>query len=279
MNWSALSNPAPGVSLNAVADTGGTYVAAGAGGEILYSADYAVTWAAQTSGTGNNLNALYGFATGIFVAAGDSGTILTSGNGVNWTTQASGTGSNLRGVTYGAANGIGYYVAVGDGGTLLTSNNAVNWTPNTANTIATDNYKSVAYGVVTSVAVAGNSTQVAVTVPLSTGGTTVVLGTPVFVIVGGANGGANGVVLYSVDGQNWTRTIAGGSATLNAVTFGDQFITVDSLGNIFTSASGETWGSTPAQTATAGLNAIAPTTTPSVTYTAVGAGGLTMYAQ
>jgi hypothetical protein len=280
MNWSALSNPAPSVGLNAVTDSGSVYVAAGAGGEILYSPDYAVTWTAQTSGTGYNLNALYGSA-GLYIAAGDSGTILTSGNGVNWSTQTSGTGSKLHGVTYGVANGVGYYVAIGDGGTLLTSPNAVNWYASTsAAIVAGDNYKSVAYGTVQT---AGNSfpvagTQVVISIPVSTGGTVAVYATQVFVIAGGDASG-NGVVLYSTDGINWYRTSAGGTATLNSVTFGDQFIAVDSGGNIFTSPTGETWGSTPVQTATAGLNAIAPTITPSVTYTAVGAGGLTMYAQ
>ena len=280
MNWSALSNPAPGIGLNAVTNAGAVYVAAGAGGKVLYSADYGVTWTAETSGTGNNLNALYGSA-GLYIATGDSGTLLTSGNGVNWATQTSGTVSSLRGITYGVANGVGYYVAIGDGGTLLTSTNAVNWTANTsAAIVAGDNYKSVAYGTVQT---AGNSfpvagTQISISVPSSTGGTVVVNATPVFVIAGGDTN-SNAVILYSTDGLNWYRTLPGGTATLNAVTFGDQFIAADNAGNIFTSMTGETWGSTPVQTATAGLNALARTTTPSVTYTAVGAGGLTMYAQ
>jgi hypothetical protein len=277
-SWSALSNPLPSVNLNAVTDSGAVYLAAGAGGEILYSPDYAVTWTAQTSGTANNLNALYGYTTGLFIAVGDSGTILTSGNGVTWTTQTSGTVSSLRGISYGVANGIGTYVAVGDSGKLLTSTNAVNWSPNTTTTVPADNYKSVAYGVVTT---AGITFPVAGTQISLTVGGVAVLGTPVFVIVGN-DGGTNGVVLYSTDGQNWTRTLAaatGASYSLNAVTFGNQFIAVDSSGNIFTSANGETWGSTPTQTATAGLSAIAHTTSPSVTYSAVGAGGLTMYAK
>jgi photosystem II stability/assembly factor-like uncharacterized protein len=64
----------------------------------------------------------------IYIAVGDNGTILTSGDGNTWTTQTSVTSlttSNLRQVT---SNG-NIIVAVGDSGTIVTSiNGGATWT-------------------------------------------------------------------------------------------------------------------------------------------------------
>ena len=82
-----------------------------------------VSFTVQNSSLGGSF--LRGIAMGPagLVAVGDSGTILTSGDGTTWTRRASGTTSSLEGVAYGA----GQYVAVGDGGSVLISKDAVAW--------------------------------------------------------------------------------------------------------------------------------------------------------
>jgi len=106
------------------------------------------TWTSRASGT---TNPLYGVAWGgdKFVAVGGSGTILTSPDGINWTSQNSGTTQNLFGVSYGG----GQFVAVGASGTILTSPDGITWTSRTAaNSL---DLRGVAYGGGKYVAVGG----------------------------------------------------------------------------------------------------------------------------
>jgi photosystem II stability/assembly factor-like uncharacterized protein len=79
-------------------------------------------WFSQTSGTSNNLNAVYFVnpATGVVVA--QSGMILrTTNGGTNWGSVPSGTGAHLFGV-YFVTGSTGY--AVGDVGVVLKTTNA-----------------------------------------------------------------------------------------------------------------------------------------------------------
>lgn len=73
-------------------------------------------WTAETSGISSTLREVC-FGNNLFVAVGDSGTILTSPDGVNWTSRTSGTIANLQSVCFG--NNL--FVAVGESGTILTS--------------------------------------------------------------------------------------------------------------------------------------------------------------
>ena len=57
-------------------------------------------------------------SSGLFIAVGASGTLLTSSNGTTWTAQTSGTSNYLRAVAY---DGSSTLVAVGYSGTILTS--------------------------------------------------------------------------------------------------------------------------------------------------------------
>lgn len=274
VTWTALTSPLPSANFKAISTYANTYLVAGTGGVIFYSPDYATTWYQANSGTTNDINALSGLANGIFIAAGQAGTILTSdGSGVYWTHQASGTSNNLYGLSYGIGiTGIGTYVAVGAAGTLLTSYDAVNWTARTSPAGAVD-LRGVAYGNLIS---------------LTTG-----IGTPTFVAVGN-----NGAVITSTDGITWTKepTLGSGTNQFTSVTFGHQFVAVDNGGNIYASADGQTWG-TP-YSASGPLNAVVSSTNPTTpvplytpgipilstaapafTYSAVGAGGLTLYSQ
>lgn len=81
---------------------------------------------ALNSGTINNLNSVTVSSNGIYVAIGDSGTILRSVDGINWQAVANtdNTSSNLNGVT---VNQNGKFVAVGNNGSILSSNDGDNW--------------------------------------------------------------------------------------------------------------------------------------------------------
>jgi photosystem II stability/assembly factor-like uncharacterized protein len=102
-------------------DGNGTFVAVGANGTILRSADNGATWAQKTSGTSNHLLGV-AYGDNHFVAVGVLGTILTSSdNGLTWSSKASGTSARLYGITHG--NNI--FVVVGESGTILTASAAI----------------------------------------------------------------------------------------------------------------------------------------------------------
>jgi hypothetical protein len=106
-------------------------VAVGDSGGVTHSTD-AVTWAAQTSGVADNLQAaaLHG---SLFIAVGDAGTIITSPNGTAWTERTSGVAVQLIDV---ASNGA-IAVAVGATGTILTSPDGITWTARTSGVAVT----------------------------------------------------------------------------------------------------------------------------------------------
>ena len=204
VSWTAQANPlaTPRPNLYA-AIYGGAYVAAGAGGTLLYSTN-ATTWTQQTTGTSNDLLGLASNGSGGYVAVGRNGTILTSVGGQTWTLQSSGTSNDLYAISYGS----GVWIAVGKSGALLTSVNAISWTPVVSGTGADIN--GITYG-------AG--------VDATTGTVT-----PMFIAVGAA-----GNQLTSTDnGATWrASTIGYGINTLNAVSFGRQFVTVGNNGSIY----------------------------------------------
>lgn len=90
----------------------------------LYSQPYG--WFAQTSGTSNNLNAVFFVSPITGVVVGQSGSILrTTNGGTNWVSVTSGTGAHLFGVYF--INGNTGYV-VGDVGVVLrTTNGGSSW--------------------------------------------------------------------------------------------------------------------------------------------------------
>lgn len=114
-----------GTSLNGVVAANGYTIAVGASGSILECPEGSVSpWTARTSGTSDNLNGVCfaGAPNALFVAVGDSGTILTTANTTTWTSRTSGTVNDL----YAAAYGAGKLVAVG-AGTILYSTDGINW--------------------------------------------------------------------------------------------------------------------------------------------------------
>ena len=67
-------------------------------------------------------------SSGLYVAVGITGTILTSADATTWTSRTSGTSNHLYGVTYGNST----YIKVVDNGTILTSTDVTTWTPRTS---------------------------------------------------------------------------------------------------------------------------------------------------
>lgn len=104
---------------------GSLYVTVGIDG-VVYTSDDVLenspSWTTRTSGVTAWLYAITK-ANGLYVAVGDSGTIITSPDGVTWTARTSGTNYALNDVTWTGSE----YVAVGQFGTILTSPDAVDW--------------------------------------------------------------------------------------------------------------------------------------------------------
>ena len=100
------------------------YVAVGAGGRILWSAD-AASWTEVTPAvTANTLNGVT-FGGGRFVAVGNSGTALYSTDGNSWTVATTNLGTNkINKVAYGS----GTFVAMGGLGDAHRSTDGDVWT-------------------------------------------------------------------------------------------------------------------------------------------------------
>jgi hypothetical protein len=78
---------------------------------------------------GNTLHNVV-FANGSWMAVGELGTLLHSGDGTNWVCRQTGVMDELRDGAYGG----GTFVVVGDFGTVLTSPDGITWTPRYAGT-------------------------------------------------------------------------------------------------------------------------------------------------
>ncbi|WP_248360549.1 IPT/TIG domain-containing protein [Anaeromyxobacter oryzae] len=106
----------------AIAWSGTTFAAVGAGGAVRTSPD-GVTWTVRTSGTASNLRGVTWFK-GQFVAVGDGGTVLTSPDGITWTARTSGISTNLNAIAASATTAV----AVGKAGVTVSSSDGIGWT-------------------------------------------------------------------------------------------------------------------------------------------------------
>jgi photosystem II stability/assembly factor-like uncharacterized protein len=99
-----------------------TVYAVGVNGTILKSVNG--TWTVETSGTGQNLNAVYAHTGNIAVAAGNAGAVRKTMAGGTW---SGGAAKNLRGLAFHSPT-LGF--AAGESGTLLrTQTGGVTWAP------------------------------------------------------------------------------------------------------------------------------------------------------
>ena len=172
----------------------------------LLTSSDGTTWTSRTSGTTNNLRAVAYDGSSTLVAVGFSGTILTSSDGTTWTSRTSGTSKDINNVHYGNSS----FVAVGDNGTLLSSTDGITWSDKTSNCGANDNESlwDVAYG---------GSTWVA--------------------------NGDNGSI-YTYDESTCTARTSGTTVEFNELYYGNStFVAIGSNGTILTSSDGTTWTS------------------------------------
>jgi photosystem II stability/assembly factor-like uncharacterized protein len=102
----------------------GMFVAVGAGGNIVTSADGA-SWDLRSSGVDKALHGAAHVSGSIWVAVGAQGTIIRStDNGATWSAISSLASSELRGVAVGGS----YVMAVGEGEVVVSSDLGVTWT-------------------------------------------------------------------------------------------------------------------------------------------------------
>ena len=104
-----------------VTSGGGSWVAVGGSGAILFSADGS-DWETVNSGFQVDLNAV-SYGAGLFVAVGSRGVVLTSSDGKNWTQRDMGIRDDLLFIVWGG----GRFVAAGANGIFLTSTEGRDW--------------------------------------------------------------------------------------------------------------------------------------------------------
>lgn len=116
------------------------FVAVGAAGRILASAD-GITWTASgvSSTATPNLNAV-AFGNSVYVAVGEGGKIYSSADALSWNERTSHIETNINDVNFVS----GRFVAVGVGGFIATSTDAITWT--TRNSRSSQNLSAVAFG-------------------------------------------------------------------------------------------------------------------------------------
>ena len=181
------------------------------------------------------------YGSGVFLAVGDNGSLVTSKDGNTWLVRDSGTSSSLYSATYG--NGI--FVVSGGDGTVLTSTNGIGWTVGTSGTGT--GFSGMAYGgglfvgvgsgswanATTSILTSTNGLDWASVSSSATAGWLVRVchGRGIFTAVG-----YNGAMMTSTNGLNWVNRNSGTSTPLTGVAYGDStFLTVGFGGTILQS--------------------------------------------
>lgn len=248
--WVSQNHDATAGSYSSVACNADTVVAVGANGHI--KTWRGAQWQTAASTTAVALYAV-AYGAGLFVAAGESGTIVTSSDGLTWGTRASKTTKLLRSVAYGG----GVFAAVGLTGVATTSTGGVDWTPRNTQTL--NDLIVVTPGGPGLIAAGKYGTLV--TSPdgnLWTNPGGEVTGDPQTVHLDGiahGNGrfvtvGALGTIFVSSDGKVWSRSVSPTSVTLHGVAYGGgHYCTVGINGTILTSSDGVRW--TPRNSGTA----------------------------
>ncbi len=194
---------------------------AGAGGTILFSDDSGATWCEQETGTTETIRDLGNVGPNDIFAAGTNGLFLRTTSGgqmcgaaADYTAGSTGTTADLHGVTSNLGGG---WTAVGEDGTIVRS------TSQTAGEPADSPTDVDLFGITANCG--GDCREIAV--------------------------GAEGTVLRSIDGADFTAMSADGDATLRSVSMPIDEMTVlvagDSGTIVGSSDGGDTWApqSTP----------------------------------
>lgn len=138
-----------------------------------------------------------------YIAAGDFGTVMSSGNGVDWTLEL--TPPSTTNTTFlGIGGNTNLLLAVGDSGTIIYSPNIV------TNIVFTNQSGVVVTQTVSTLGVTWYPAPSPTAEDLQAVG---VLSNSLFVV-----GGGNGVLFTSLDGTNWTPRASGTTNLLTSIT-------------------------------------------------------------
>ena len=238
------------------------------------SADVRVTgepdvWLERATGLPNILNDVIwnGF---VFLAVGDGGLIMRSGDGIAWSRANSGTTVNLNAIVHCGLGYIDYFV-VGDEGTVIRSGDGVNWEPTQGQGPEDVSLRAISMFGFQMLVAAGKKEGDADTAFIMSsenraGTWTIAEGVPqsgrsvtdmrpqwdlyseVTRIVATTQiehygDDRDARVLVSLDGLNWTEVVLSTEsvATYAIVHDGDQFWAAGRVGRMYTSADGINW--------------------------------------
>ena len=215
-------------------------IAVGEAGTLVNSTDGGVNWITQVSSTSSTLNSVAYNGSSLYVAVGNSGTVITSSDGINWLVGTSGSAANLKSVRWDGA----VFTAVGSGGVILTSANGTAWSLQTSGVTNGLEATEKLGGQWLAVGEAGTI----LTSPAATAWTKRSSG-PTNLLVGVADVGtqfvavgAGGTLMTSPTGAVWTLRTSPVNAIFNSVAGSDSLIiAVGDGGAAVKSTGGVTW--------------------------------------
>lgn len=239
-----------GLQLNAVTYANGLFITVGESDQAY--ANPGTGWTPFPTGVPSLQDVTYFARSGLFVAVGGGGAIVTSTDGVAWAQQNVPTSFNLNGVAAGDA----LVIAVGDGGTILSSADGATWVARNSGTDATLSGVTVGGGLVVAVGVAGTvvvSDDAGLTWDPTFSGLTNDLNAVAYGVVSGVGTwvavGQDGIILRGETPLSWEVEGDNVLPTFNDVIFTQGlFIVVGNEGNILTSADGESYAASVSNT-------------------------------
>ncbi|MDZ4261830.1 MAG: hypothetical protein U1B30_05800, partial [Pseudomonadota bacterium] len=149
--WTAMSS-GTSQDLYGVSYVNGLFVAVGAAGTLLTSAD-GITWTAQTSNTNSSLRHV-AYGAGTYVVVGDAGAVVSSADAAVWTSQAIPTTESFYSICFGPDL---QFIAVGTTGTLAYSTTGLDGSWSVANATSLDLYSIAPGNVFIAVGAAGTN--------------------------------------------------------------------------------------------------------------------------
>ena len=211
----------------------------------LGASPFRQVWTEQTSGTGNNLSDVT-YGQSLYVAVGQSSTILTSPDGVTWTSRSSPVTINvIDDVAF--ANGV--FVAVGlSSSPIIYSTDGITWSAGSGT--STGAVKGVAYGNSKWVAVASGAVYISTNNGVSWTATISIAALNNATSLSFANGyfvatTSTPTLVRSSDGLTWTDVTPSGAGQFVDITFArPYYVALDVTGQIFISEDGTSWTKT-----------------------------------